>query len=277
LLPWSIKLARRVRPHYDEANDRFTMTTLIQYVAVYAEWLYALCGLTALYQIYRLWIVRAERRQAVFSLERAKATQEIQGIFSIALLLLVTMGLTYFISTTLALAVEPLQPQVESANAVSEVILPTPTNTPAPTTPTPELAPTQSISQVVTLAPTATPAAAPPTPTPAPPPVAVQSANCPNPDANITSPGENAVLKGLSAVLGTANHPQFQYYKVEYAPAGTASWNYLGGGQNPVVNSGLLTFNSQNLPNGTWLLRLVVVDQTGNFPDPCQVTVQVQN
>lgn len=253
------------------------MTTLIETVANYAQWIYGLCGLTALYQIYRLWTVRAERRQAVFSLERAKATQEIQSIFSIALLLLVAMGGTYFISTTLALAVEPTSPAVVSANPVGEVILPTPTHTPAPTTPTPAVVPTTSISQVVTLAPTPTPTLAPPSPTPAPPPVAVQSANCPNPDASISSPGENAVLRGLTAILGTANHPQFQYFKVEYAPAGTANWNYLGGGQNPIINGGLMTFNSQTLPNGSWILRLVVVDQTGNFPDPCQVTVQVQN
>jgi hypothetical protein len=31
------------------------------------------------------------------------------------------------------------------------------------------------------------------------------------------------------------------------------------------------------LGNGTWTLRLIVVDQTGNFPLPCQVTITVQN
>jgi hypothetical protein len=255
------------------------MGILIEYVAIYAPWIYALCGIAALYQIYRLWNVRAERRQAVFSLERAKATQEIQSIFSIALLLLVAMGSTYFISTTLAIAVEPTVSEVVSANPVGEVILPTPTNTPAETALAPP-APTQvSTVAAVTVTPTPTPqpTAAPPTPTSPPPAPAVQSANCPNPRAIITSPGNNAVLRGLTAILGTASHEQFQYYKIEYATPGTEGWTYLGGGQNPVTDGGLLTFNSQSLPNGAWTLRLVVVDQTGNFPDPCLVTVQVQN
>lgn len=254
------------------------MSILIEYVAIYAPWIYALCGIAALYQIYRLWNVRAERRQAVFSLERAKATQAIQSIFSIALLLLVAMGGTYFISTTLAIAIDATPSAEVSANLGGEVILPTPTNTPAPTTPTVLPAPTQVITAVtVTVAPVATPTPAPPTPTAPPPPPAVQSASCPNPSAAITSPGNNAVLRGLTAILGTASHEQFQYYKIEYTVPGTEGWTYLGGGQNPVIDGALLTFNSQSLPNGTWTLRLVVVDQTGNFPDPCQVTVQVQN
>lgn len=256
------------------------MSILIEYVAIYAPWIYALCGIAALYQIFRLWNVRAERRQAVFSLERAKATQEIQSIFSIALLLLLAMGGTYFISTTLATAVEPTVSAVISITPVGSAVLPTPTNTPDASAGTPTLSalplPTQAITLAATATPIpATPTAAPPTPTPAAPPVV--SANCPDPGATITSPGNNAVLRGLSAVLGTASHAQFQYYKIEYAPVGTEGWTYLGGGNSPVSNGGLLTFNSQTLPNGSWTLRLVVVDQTGNFPTPCQVTVQVQN
>ncbi|MEO8207985.1 MAG: hypothetical protein ABI598_03030, partial [Chloroflexota bacterium] len=61
-----------------------------------------ICGLVALYQLYKIWAVRAERKQAVFSLEREKAINDTYGILAIALILLMTMGLTYFMSTTLA-------------------------------------------------------------------------------------------------------------------------------------------------------------------------------
>lgn len=248
------------------------MGILIDYVAIYAPWIYAMCGIAALYQIYRLWNVRAERRQAVFSLERAKAVQDIQSIFSIAMVLLTIMGVTYFVSRTLAQAVKPLVEEINNPNPVQGVaLLPTPTNTPAPVTPTPTLAPTVPITVVATVANTPIP------PTPTSPPPVVQSSNCPDPRDIITSPGENAVVRGLSTIQGTANHAQFQYYKIEYAPVGTQNFAYLGGGPSPVIDGTLLNFDSHTLPNGSWILRLIVVDQTGNFLDPCAVTVQIQN
>ena len=81
------------------------MGFLIQYVADFAPWLYALCGGTALIQLYRAWQVRTARRQAVFSLEREKALGDLYKIFLTSVLLLVVMGTTYFVSTTLAGAV----------------------------------------------------------------------------------------------------------------------------------------------------------------------------
>ena len=64
------------------------MGVVFQVVATYAPYIYLACGLVALYQLYRLWQVRGERRQAVFSLEREKAVRDLSGIFSVAVILL---------------------------------------------------------------------------------------------------------------------------------------------------------------------------------------------
>jgi hypothetical protein len=254
------------------------MAILIDYVSIYAPWIYAVCGLVALFQIYRLWNVRIERRQAVFSLEREKAVRELQNIFSIAMLLLVVMGITYFTSTTLRAAVSQ---SIETARIPNPTpaVLPTPTNTPLPATETPTITPT-SLPTTPTpgeeLTPQGTQEVLPPTATPPPAPV-VAAASCPDPRSVIASPGNGQVLSGIVTLSGTANHDQFQYYKVEYAPAGTEGFNYLNGGNSPVINGALLTFDTAALGNGGWTLRLIVVDQTGNFPPPCQVTVQIQN
>ncbi|NJN83099.1 MAG: hypothetical protein HC802_12980 [Caldilineaceae bacterium] len=244
-------------------------------------WIYAVCGLTALYQIYRVWQVRIERRQAVFSLEREKAMRDIYNIFTIAMLLLITMGVTYFFSNTLAIAVEPL---------VSEALrptpgvpfVPTPTSTPLPSTPTPTITPTPG-EALATATPFETPAgleetALPPTPTPVPAPV-VQAPSCPDPRSIIRAPGVNQNVSGAISVVGTASHNEFQYYKVEFAPGANAAGGfvYLGGGNSQVFDSTLLGFDTNSLGNGAWTLRLIVVDQTGNFPPPCQVTINVQN
>lgn len=258
------------------------MSIMIQYVKTYAPYIYAVCGLFALVQIYRLWQVRAERRQAVFTLEREKAVHELYNIFSIAMLLLVTMGITYFVSHTLAKAlgtevatVNNITPEPTLVNGL--ILLPTPTDTPGAFIDVPTVAPTAVITRTTPIpSPTATKVARPPTPTPAPAPI-VGPASCPDERALILRPGENERISGSINIVGTARHDSFKFYKMEYAPAGTQGFTYLGGGDSQVVNGILWSFNTTAIANGAWTLRLTVVDQTGNYPPPCQVTIQVQN
>lgn len=250
------------------------MGFLIQLVATYAPWIYAACGLVALYQIYRIWLVRAERRQAVFSLEREKALRDLYRIFYVAMLLLIAMGATYFVGNTLSEAVEPLVVEAQEPDPGIPLV-PTPTNTPLPATPTPAatatapptVEPTPEEEEVVaaTPEPAARPAAAAPV--------------CPDNRSLLIRPGNGEVVSGGFSIIGTATHEQFQYYKIEYAPGGGAegTFGYLTGGNSPVINGVLGNVNSSELGNGQWTLRLIVVDQTGNFPPPCRVTIAVEN
>ncbi|MEZ4657232.1 MAG: hypothetical protein R2911_06650 [Caldilineaceae bacterium] len=252
------------------------MESTIRLVGTYAPWIYAMCGLAALYHIYKVWQVRAERRQAIFSLEREKATRELSNIFAVALLLVTIMALTYFASVVLGEAIVPETVAVNN-RTVSDIPtgrLPTPTAVPLPATATLTATPAAPAD-------TPTPAESPtvvalPTDTPAP---VVSAPSCPDPRAVLTNPANGAVLSGAISMSGTAVHEQFQYYKVEYAPGAGAreGFVYLFSGNSP-VNGGLLgSINTASLGNGVWTLRLVVVDVTGNFPEPCYVTVTVQN
>lgn len=261
------------------------MSILIDYVANYAPWIYFVCGVVALFQMYRTWHVRAERRQAVFSLEREKAVRDLNSIFSTAMLLLLVMGITYFTSTTLVKALEPLNEEARNPNP-GFAFVPTPTNTPLSVTPTPLIAPTPvlmvtpGVTVTLTVAELLTPpaevTAATPAPTATPAPI-VAAVACPDPNAAILRPGMNERVSGMLTVVGSATRDAFQYYKIEYAPAGTANFNYLTGDSNPVVNGFLANIDTVALGNGSWTLRLVVVDQTGNYNEPCQVTIIVAN
>ncbi len=284
------------------------MGIVIQSVANYAPWIYAICGLVALYQLYKIWLVRSERKQAVFSLEREKAVRDTYNILAIALTLLMTMGFTYFISTTLAQAVGPL---VLEALVPTPALpfQPTPTNTPLSVTPTPTWTVVPGSELIVqvpegtvtddpateedeslgegestgegTLTPEVTPipeVQETPTPTPLPAPVVV-APNCPDQRSLLIRPGANEVVSGGYNVVGSATHESFQFYKIEVAPGANASgnWEHKGGQSVQVVNNLLATVDTTSMSNGLWSLRLVVVDQTGNFPPPCQVTITVQN
>lgn len=260
---------------------------LFQIVGTYAPYIYLVVGLVAVYQIYRLWQVRGERRQAVFSLEREKAARDLSAIFTVTAVLLVVMGLTYFASSTLPRAVEvevapqPTLPPEFSLNIV-------PTNTPLPVTPSPTPPPTATSTAVpptpdefaaATL--TAVAAAAPATPTaaPAPQPQAAAPVACPDARAVLTAPGNGATVNGVFSLLGTATHEQFSYYKVEFAPGSDAQggFTYLADGRSPVFDGTLASVDTRGLSNGPWTFQLTVVDSTGNWPPPCRVTVNVQN
>ena len=88
------------------------------------------------------------------------------------------------------------------------------------------------------------------------------------------------MVQGSFPVRGVANIASFQYYKVEVGPGANPQdyeWTVVGQLHSTPVAGGVLeTFNSDAYPVGTYTLRLVVVDQTGNYPEPCRVTVSVQ-
>ncbi len=115
-----------------------------------------------------------------------------------------------------------------------------------------------------------------PTATPAP---VVLAPSCADSRAALFRPGQNEVVRGVVNIIGRATHESFQYYKIEYAPGANASGGfvYLTGGNNPVENGVLASVDTTALGNGEWTLQLVVVDQTGNWPPPCQVTITIQN
>jgi hypothetical protein len=101
-------------------------------------------------------------------------------------------------------------------------------------------------------------------------------AACPNENVRITSPAIGATVSGVVAIEGTANNDSFQYYKVEYI-SGEAAPAYIGGGETAVVAGPLSELDTSELPNGPYSLLLTVVDNSGNFPDPCAIAITVEN
>jgi LysM repeat protein len=114
-----------------------------------------------------------------------------------------------------------------------------------------------------------------PTPTPTPTP---QVAVC-APWANITEPTVNAELdgSGITFVRGTAAIDNFWFYKLEFGCGEwPTEWSVIGElHYEPVVSGYLGDWKTGALPEGVYQLRLVVVDGTGNYPEPCQVRVIV--
>jgi LysM repeat protein len=119
-----------------------------------------------------------------------------------------------------------------------------------------------------------------------PPPVVIEAAQptrraC-NPSTTITFPRQGDVLNGLGtfSITGTAAIDDFQFYKLELGigDAPKSFWSVDEVQEEPVVDGILIrNWNTGPLPNGTYTLRLTVVDNQGQFPPPCDVLVKVDH
>jgi hypothetical protein len=86
--------------------------------------------------------------------------------------------------------------------------------------------------------------------------------------AEISSPEGNTVVRATVPIVGTAVDPAFWKYEVYYAPEPNPSdqWTLIGSVHEQQVVGGLLeTWDTTIIPDGTYTLRLRVVNRTGNY------------
>ena len=206
----------------------------------------AIWGLFVFRSMYRTW---REWRDSVFSLEREFALRRLGRITAIALLILGLVFAEFFIATFVA----PSLP-------ASDIL----------TTPTLDLlaAPPGTLSPA-----DATQAALSP---------ATQSApsgmnGCVPDQIIITSPQPGDVVNGSIQIIGTANVPNFGFYKYEIAPIGTQNWATISAGREAKQDEELGAWNTASLTNGEYFLRLVITDNEGASLEPCVIAVRVAN
>jgi hypothetical protein len=95
----------------------------------------------------------------------------------------------------------------------------------------------------------------------------------------IAQPEQDAPVRGVVQIVGSATHPQFQRYELYYAPwpvPSDQSWIFIGDAHYQQQPLGLLgTWDSRSVPDGTYALRVRVVKQDGNYldSDPRRVLV----
>lgn len=246
------------------------MERVLEFVASYQWWIFGILGLILLFYLRRALLARRAGARSIFKLEQEQARSRYTRSVIVAAMVMVVMVSVFVLSNPVMPVVSPTpQPTAMVTNGPLAASTLTPTPPPATMTPTPTDTPVRPTRQK------------PPTPTSevvGTPTAAVFPAACPNPNVRITSPGMNQVVQGNYPVRGTANHSSFQYYKVEVGQGNNPrEWTVVGQLHQTPVNGGVLaTFNANAYPAGTYTLRLVVVDGTGNYPEPCQVTIIVQ-
>jgi hypothetical protein len=162
--------------------------------------------------------------------------------------------------------------QVESSAAVSKASDLLGPSTPPEASPTAPATPSPTPPPTSTPLPTATPTLAPPPPTATP----LPSNNCPDSRAAITYPVNGMTIRGIVPFMGTANLDNLKYYKIEYRPAGTPTWQFLTEvNYTWVRDDKLMEWHTNTVAPGTYDVRMLVIDMTGNYPPPCEIQVTI--
>jgi hypothetical protein len=250
------------------------MKVLLKAVVDYANWVHIVGIFAILLCLRSVLLARHERERSIYTLEKEAATSKEFRVLTIGLIVGAVMGVMFLLTTVIAPRVTFVEPEEQPVTPAAALVLPTVTPTRARPTPTA----TATATRVRPL-PTPTFIAitlAPPEPTATPPP---PPPSCPNSLARLTAPAQNATVSGAVQILGSANIPNFDYYKIEYSsPAKPGHWALITDLRRGSVAGGLLdVWDTTAFPNGPYTLRLVVVDNTGNYPDPCTVQVTVSN
>jgi hypothetical protein len=210
------------------------MIPALQLIAQYQYYILGGLGLVALFFLVRFLRVRRYLVSTPFGLEREEALQRQNGALAV-LTLLVALAVIVYLNERLILP-ELTGPEI---------------------TPTPRFTPTPS-----------------PSPVAASNGIVVDSSGCDNPDATLTAPRPDERIAGGFEVMGTANIPNFAFFKFEISGAGTGGeWLSLGVGTSPVVDGVLGRFDASARESGSYAFRLVVLDNAGNSPPPCVVAV----
>ncbi len=249
------------------------MERVLEYVADIQWWIYGVLGLILLFYVWRALLARREAARSIFKLEQEQAHTRYRRNVAVSAVILALMVIVFALSNPLLPKPSPTTPEPTPTETTGPLAAATLTPTPPPPTLTPTATPTRE-------RPTRPPQLTPTSELDATPTPIVRPAACPDANVRITSPGVNQAVQGNVPIRGTANIPSFQYYKIEVGPGANPrdyEWTVVGQLHQAAVVGGVLeTFNSGAYPPGTYTLRLVVVDQTGNYPEPCRVTIAVQ-
>jgi hypothetical protein len=225
------------------------MVEVLSFLRTYEPWIYTIVGVFAVWQVWKFLQSWDELRAAAFGLEREKAQVELNAAAVWLLLCLLVAAVEFYV----VVFVVPTVPQASP--------LPTPTlNLQA--TPTLSLAASTGGTPAITVTPAGTPAP-------------VGSGSCISDTVMITSPADGSQIQGIITIEGTADIPNFGFYKYEIARPGDPVWLSINAGRQRVTNGELGDWDTRSLTPDEYLLRLVVIDNEGNLLEPCVIRVRV--
>jgi hypothetical protein len=209
-------------------------------------WIYVLAAGIGLIYVRKVILAMAERRSAVFGLERENATRQLTSAGSV-LGIMILMAVGEFALVTF---VAPFVPQTKVLATPTIDLLATPTITLQAAIGTP------AAGKTVT-------------------PVPAKSNGCIKGQLEFTNVEPGQEFSKTITLMGTTNVPGFGFYKYEYGQPGQNNWVTIAAGSDIKVNAEIGQWSISSLPQGDYELRLVVVNQQNESMPPCVVPIRI--
>ena len=225
------------------------MGPLYRALASYEPLIYIALAIGGLFAFRRMWRSWREWRDSVYGLEREFALRRLVQATGAAFLILVLVFLEFFVATFIA----PSLPATDILATPTLDLLLAPADTLSP-----EQATQAALSPVTQSVPSG-------------------MSGCISDQIMITAPEPGTTISGTVEITGTANVPNFGFFKYEVAPLGSQNWATISAGREPKINEVLGTWNTSSLTNGDYFLRLVITDNVGISLEPCVIAVGVAN
>jgi hypothetical protein len=218
-------------------------------LASYEELIYIALAIGAMFAFRRMWRAWREWRDSVYGLEREFALRRLGQATAAAFLVLALIFVEFSVATFIA----PSLPASDILATPTLDLLLTPAGTQSPVDAT-----QAALSPVTQEVPSG-------------------MSGCIPDEIMITSPEPGAEVSGIVKIIGTADVPNFAFYKYEVARLGTQEWATISADRKPVKNEELGDWNTSSLTNGDYFLRLVITDHVGVALEPCVIAVRVVN
>lgn len=91
----------------------------------------------------------------------------------------------------------------------------------------------------------------------------------------ITSPQDGEAVSGTVEIIGSVNTENFGSYKYEYSTTAAEDWVTIAAGNRLKLDESLGFWYTSDLPPGTYLLKLVPLNNVGDDLTPCIIRVEV--
>jgi hypothetical protein len=111
--------------------------------------------------------------------------------------------------------------------------------------------------------------------TPGGPTATAQATGCIPGQIDITTPKSGDTVNGSIELVGTADVPNFGFYKYEFAPLGSDTWATILANNKVIQDGNLGNWDTSAITPGDYQLRLVVSDNQGNNLPACVVPVRI--
>jgi hypothetical protein len=223
------------------------MIEIVQFFSKNSPWVYLILIIGLLISLRGLLSTLSEQRNLVFGLEREithlRVVRSVTSMVIIGLLIIGEFTLVTFLSPTLPALTLITTPTINPLLVPQETVI---SGLGTESIETPKAVPTQ-----------------------------IQASGCIIGQINITEPKAGQEIRGEVTLVGTADIPNFGFYKYEYAAQWSDNWSTILAGRDPVINGKLGDWDLTELTPGDYFLRLVVFDNINTEMPICIIPVRV--